>query len=49
MITSAIKNQTSVYCSISLNPYYGISNLEICNHGIKKESNSTVSFIGDVS
>ena len=28
MITSAIKKQTSVCCSISLNPYYGISNLE---------------------
>ena len=29
MFTSAIKKQTSVCCSISLNPYYyGISNLE---------------------
>ena len=28
MFTSAIKKQTSVHCSISLNPYYGISNLE---------------------
>ena len=28
MITSAIKKQTSVCCSISLNPYNGISNLE---------------------
>ena len=40
MITSAIKKETSVSCSISLNPYYGISNLEIWNHGEKKESNS---------
>ena len=29
MLTSAIKKQTSVCCSISLNPYnYGVSNLE---------------------
>ena len=28
MITSAIKKQTSVCCSISLNPYYGISYFE---------------------
>ena len=27
MFTSAIKKQTSNCCSISLNPYYGISNL----------------------
>ena len=26
MITSAIKKQTYICCSISLNPYYGISN-----------------------
>ena len=41
MITSA------VCCSISLNPYYGISNLEIWNHEKKKKkkkkSNSIVS------
>ena len=28
MFTSAIKKQTSDCCSISLYPYYGISNLE---------------------
>ena len=36
MFTSAIKKQTSVCYSISLNPY-GISNLEIWNHGKRKE------------
>ena len=36
MLTSAIKNQTSVCCFISLNPYYGISNLEIWNHEKEK-------------
>ena len=42
MIKSAIKKQTSVCCSISLNPYYGISNLESWKKK-KKESNSIVS------
>ena len=38
MFTSAIKKQTPVCYSISLNPYnYGISNLETWNHGGKKE------------
>ena len=36
MFTSAIKKQTSDCCSISLNPYNGISNLEIGSHGKKK-------------
>ena len=39
MITSAIKKQTSVCCSISLYPYYGISNLE---SRIKKETSDIV-------
>ena len=42
MFTSAIKKQTSVCCSISLNPY-GISNLESWKKEKKKESNSIVS------
>ena len=45
MITSAIKKQTSVCCSISLNPYYGISNLESRGKKSKKESNSIVSLL----
>ena len=43
MITSAIKKETSVCCSISLNPYMGF---QTWNHGKKKkkkESNSIVS------
>ena len=44
MFTSAIKKQTSVCCSISLNPYYGISNLESLREKRKKESNYIVSF-----
>ena len=45
MLTSAIKMQTSVCCSISLSPYYGISNLEsgITEKKEKKKSNSIVS------
>ena len=44
MITSAIKKQTSVCCSISLNPYMVF---QTWNHGqkSKKESNSIVSFL----
>ena len=39
MFTSAIKNQASICCSISLNPYkYGISNLESGITEKKKES-----------
>ena len=40
MITSAIKKQTSVFCSISLNPYmvFGITDKKS-----KKERNSIVS------
>ena len=46
MITSAIKNQTSVGCSISVNPYMSCH----FRHGItdkksKKESNSIVSLL----
>ena len=42
MFTSAIKKQTSVCCSISLNPYMPF---QTWNHGKKKkkESNSIVS------
>ena len=52
MFTSVIKKQTSVCCSMSLNPYYGISNLEMWNHGKKekkKESNLLLAYIADVS
>ena len=43
MITSAIKKQTSVSCSISLNPYnYGISSLKIWNHGKKKKKRKAI-------
>ena len=46
MLTSAIKKQTSVCCSISLNPYTnGISNLELRKKESKKESNSIVSLL----
>ena len=51
MFTSAIKKQTSVCCSVSLNPY-GISNLEIWNHGKKKEKRKAIlllAYIADVS
>ena len=34
MFTSAIKKQTSVYCSISLNPYNMV--FQTLNHGRKK-------------
>ena len=42
MLTSAIKKQTSVCCSISFNPYMVF---QTWNHGekSKKESNSIVS------
>ena len=33
-----IIKQTSVCCSILLNPLYGISNLEIWNHGKKRKA-----------
>ena len=49
MFTSAIKKQTSVCCSISLNPYMVF---QTWNRGKKeeKESNSIVSlYISDVS
>ena len=43
-----LKKLTSVYCSISLNPYNIISNLE--SRKKKKESNSIVlAYIADVS
>ena len=37
MITSAIKKQTSICCSISLNPYMAF---QTWNHGKKKEKES---------
>ena len=47
MITSAIKKQTSVCCSILLNPYM---KLGVADKKSKKESNSIVSlYIADVS
>ena len=49
MFTSAIKKQTSVCCSISLNPYMVF---QAWNHGKKKkkESNSILlAYIDDVS
>ena len=48
MITSAIKKQTSVCCSILLNPYIKIMVFQTRNHGEKKrknESNSIVSLL----
>ena len=45
MLTSAIKKETSVCCSISLNPYMVFQSW---NHGgkkTKKESNSIVSLL----
>ena len=46
MITSAIKKQTSVYCSVSLNPYYMVFlKLGITDKKSKKESNSIVSLL----
>ena len=45
MITSAIKKQTSVYCSISLNPYMVFLKLGITDKKSKKESNSIVSLL----
>ena len=44
MITSAIK-KTSVYCSISLNPYMVFLKLGITDKKSKKESNSIVSLL----
>ena len=45
MLTSAIKKQTSVCCSISLNPYmvFQTWNLDSKEKKRKKESNSIVS------
>ena len=45
MITSAIQKQTSVYCSISLNPYMVFLKLGITDKKSKKESNSIVSLL----
>ena len=45
MITSAIKKQTTVYCSISLNPYMVFLKLGITDKKSKKESNSIVSLL----
>ena len=45
MITSAIKKQTSVCCSISLNPYLWYFKLRITDKKSKKESNSIVSLL----
>ena len=44
MITSAIKKQTSVCCSISLNPYM-VFHLESRGKKVKRESNSIVSLL----
>ena len=48
MITSAIKKQTSVCCSISLNPYYGISNLESWGKKSKRKAILLLADIADV-
>ena len=45
MITSAIKKQTSVCYSISLNPYIWYFKLGITDKKSKKESNSIVSLL----
>ena len=54
MLTSAIKKQTSVCCSIPLNPYYGISNFQTWNHdGKRKEKKESkillLAYYADVS
>ena len=49
MITSAIKKQTSICCSISLNPYYGISNLESWRKKRKRKAILLLAYIADVS
>ena len=48
MITSAIKKQTSICCSISLNPYMAFQTL---NHGKKgkKKAILLLAYIADVS
>ena len=49
MFTSAIKKQTSVFCSISLNPYM-VSQTWIHGEKNEKKSNSIVlTYIADVS
>ena len=45
MITSAIKKQTSICCSISLNAYKWYFKLGITDKKSKKESNSIVSLL----
>ena len=42
MITSAIKKERSVCCSISLNSLYGTSDLKISNHRKKKKKSSYI-------
>ena len=49
MFTSAIKKQTSVCCSISLNPYLGISNLESRKKKVKRKAILLLAYIVDVS
>ena len=49
MFTSAIKNQTSICYSISLNPYYGISNLESWKKKRKRKAILLLAYIADVS
>ena len=50
MFTSVIKKQTSVCCSISLNPYiYGISNLESWKKKRKRKAILLLAYIADVS
>ena len=48
MFTSAIKNQTSICCSFSLNPYMVF---QTWNHGEKKEKKTILllAYIADVS
>ena len=45
MLTTAIKKQTSVCCSISLNPYMVFLKLGIWNHGNKKEKRKAILLI----
>ena len=45
MITSAIKKQTSVYCSISLNPYMVFLKLGITNKKLKRKAILIVSLL----
>ena len=49
MITSAIKIQTSVCCSISLNPYMAFQTWESWKKKLKRKAILLLAYIADVS